>query len=145
MAISSVKAALAVDLAAITTANGYSTNTAKVYKVPKMLHEVDTTYMPAWSVFLINSPALFDNESGVGYELNYGIIAFNKVDVDEDESGDMENILILMFEDFVSKMKTGTTLKLDGVQEIRIRDFFPMLDVLKGQAYIPITIHYYGG
>lgn len=143
MAVKDVRNAIAVDLAAITTANGFTTNTVTVYKVPKTLDQVTDEKMPAFSVFLVNSREITDAEKNGWLMLNYAIVGFVETAADIAEEGAIEDILTDQYEDVCNKfLGTPTFEAVSGVESWENVDFFPGVIGNRGVSFIPMVIKY---
>ncbi len=143
MAVSNVLTQLPVDLATITTTNGYQTTIKTVFKVEKFPDKVDVTKCPALSYTWINAPRADFDERSDTFSMFFAIIGVVSVAEDTAETGTVQLALAKLYEDVIKLFNSETTLsKLDEVKDIQVIDGFPDSSGTKGWIYIPIKIDY---
>lgn len=144
MAISNVKSSLLLDLATITTTNGYNTTVKTVYGIPRFPNQVDATACPAVCCYLAGATGKQFDEATRGFDLGFAVTIHVTVNDDIDLSGDMESALFKLYEDIVNlfNLQTTNTYKLDEVESIEVSEFFLETSGNKGWASMIIKIGY---
>ena len=143
MAISNVLTQLPVDLATITTTNGYQTTVKTIFKVEKHPKDIDPSKCPALSYVWINAPMDTFDEKDDSFTMFFVIVGYISIAEDLAEQGTLQLALANLYEDVVKLFNSVTNLsKLDEVKDITVIDGFPDSAGNKGWIYIPIKIKY---
>jgi hypothetical protein len=148
LGFANVKTNLALDLADIKSGTGYNYQTTikKIYKVPKFPKDIDPSNCPALSMFVINMPRREFDEKEDRFNLMYVIMGCVSTSVDTDETGDVEDALLKLFEDIVDRFNkysdTSKVCKLDEISNMQIIDGFIETQGNKGWIYIPIKFEF---
>lgn len=141
--VSNVLTNLPIDLATITTANGYQTTVKTVFNIEVFPDKIDVTKCPALSYTWINAPRDSFDENSDTFSMFFVIIGVVSISEDTSQAGTLQLALAKLYEDVVKLFNSETNLsKLDEVADITVIDGYPESSGNKGWIYIPIKIDY---
>lgn len=144
MAISNVKTAIYQDLQTLTTINGYSTTIKTIKKKAVLPTNVGQADCPLIAYELVECPSRPFDEATYAFDLRYWFFVHVTANADTDDSGDILDALLAIYQDLQTlfNKQTTNTFKLDEVQDIEIENFYPLDEGTKGFALIPMRIGY---
>jgi len=142
LAESAVKTEIYKDLQTLTTTNGYSTTIKTLKKRIKLPNDVEVTDCPLIGFELVEAPTRQFDEATTTYDLMYWFVVHVSTNQDLDDSGDVLDALLLIYQDLISLFdkQTSNTFKLDNVETIDIQNFYPVVEDTRGWAIIPMKI-----
>ena len=137
-----VKNALATDLATIKTTNGFANTIANVYKVPKSTNLLNSSDLPALSLFTTVLASKMFDEFRVSYEPTFSLMIIADINDDITDAGNAEVKIVSIYDDIVTLLNddTITLYAQDNVESYELADLFIEVEGEKIFGYTSIKI-----